>query len=268
MPFMVAIAVLFTALTPFELRDETDVVIQVTIEGQGPFRFLLDTGSSRSAVTPETARRLGRTAAGYTLVVTPGGQSRRALIAIRNLAVGSTPAAAVLAMVADADEFGTGIDGLIGQDVLRNRIYTIDYRTRRVLWHTDASTIPPAVRVPLDWEQERFVVSLPQRSTDHLRLIPDSGTDGWVFFTRPNRSLPTSTPLDTVGLRTLGGMRLLRRVLIDAIDVGDVTLTNQLASLIEKRDGDAPIEDGLLPLHLFARVTFNGPEKYLSLTRR
>ena len=268
MRFMVVVALLFTSSTPFELRDETDIVLPVTIDGRGPFRFLLDTGSSRSAVTPETARRLGRAPVGYTLVVTPGGQSRRALIPIDKLSVGLTPATSVLAMVTAKDEFGAAIDGLIGQDVLRTRIYTIDYRSRHVFWHAGASTIPSAVRVPLDWDQERFVASLPQRSADHLRLIPDSGTDGWVFFTRPNRSLPSSTPLDTVGMRTLSGMRLLRRVLIDTIDVGDVTLVNQLATLVEKRDPDARFEDGLLPLHLFASVTFNGPEKYLSLARR
>jgi hypothetical protein len=266
--FIVAIALLFTSSTPFELRNETDIVVPVTIEGRGPFRFLLDTGSSRSAITPETARRLGRVPVAYTLVVAPGGHSRRGLIPIDRLSVGSTPATSVLAMLTENDEVGAAIDGLIGQDVLRARIYTIDYRSRRVFWHTDASTIPSAVRVPLDWERDRFVASLPQRSTGDLRLIPDSGTDGWVFFTRPNRSLPMLTPLDTVGMRTLGGMRLLRRFLIDAIDVGDVRLENQLATLVEKREADAPFEDGLLPLHLFARVTFNGPEKYLSLTRR
>jgi hypothetical protein len=137
-----------------------------------------------------------------------------------------------------------------------------------VFWHAEASAMP-GIRLPLEWNQERFVVALPQKSPARaLRLIPDSGTDAWVFFARPNTPLPSLTPLDTVGMRTLSGPRLLRRVLMDRIDIGSVTLTNQMATLVEDPKPGGPFEDGLLPLHLFARVTFNGPEDYLVVLLR
>ena len=265
MRFMFAIAILFTGSTPFQLRGETDIVIPVTIGGQGPFRFLLDTGSSRSAVTRGIAQRLDRRPTGYTRVVTPSGESMRTVIPLDGVSLGWGPPASIVAMIARADDLPSDIDGLIGQDVLRLRTYTIDYGHRRVLWHTDTSALAGA-RLPLEWREERFIVSLPQHSNTHeLRLIPDSGSDGWVFFARPNRPLPALTPLDTVGLRTLSGPRLLRRVLMDRIDIGAVTLLNQLATLVEKPGADGPFEDGLLPLHVFTRVTFNGPEGYLAV---
>jgi hypothetical protein len=262
-----AIAILFTGSTPFQLRGETDIVVPVTINGQGPFRFLLDTGSSRSAITRATAARLSRRPTGYTTVVTPSGRSLRTLLPIERLSLEGGPTASVVAMITGADDLASGIEGVIGQDVLRPRVYTIDYRRREVVWHDDA---PPVngVRLALEWQQERVVVTLPQKSpARELRLMPDSGTDGWVFFSRPNRPLPARTPLDTVGLRTLSGPRLLRRVLIDRIDVGTFTFRDQLATLIEQRDADGLLEDGLLPLHLFTRVTFNGPQGYLMLSR-
>ena len=268
MRFICAVAILFTGSTPFQLRGETDIVVPVTINGQGPFRFLLDTGSSRSAVTRATARRLDRRPTGYTVVVTPAGQSTRTLIPIERLSLDGGPSTSVVAMIAGSDDFANDIDGLIGQDVLRSRAYTIDYRRRRVFWYAETN-VTAGVRLPLAWQHERFVVSLPQRSdTRTLRLIPDSGSDGWVFFSRPNTPLPALTPLDTVGLRTLSGPRLLRRVLMDRIDIGGLTLTNQTATLVEKPDADAPFEDGLLPLHVFTRVTFNGPEGYLAVEPR
>jgi hypothetical protein len=268
MRFMFAVAILFTGSTPFQLRGEADIVIPVMIGAQGPFRFLLDTGSSRSAVTRTTAQRLDRLPTGYTVVVTPSGQSLRTVIPLDEVSLGWGPPVSVVAMIARSDDFPNDIDGLIGQDVLRSRAYTIDYRHRRVLWHPEASAIP-GIRLPLEWQQERFVVTLPQKShVRALRLIPDSGTDAWVLFSRPNTPLPALTPLDTVGMRTLSGPRLLRRVLMERIDVGDLTLSNQMATLVEKPEAEGPFEDGLLPLHLFARVTFNGPEGYLALAGR
>lgn len=267
MRFMFAIAILFAGSTPFQLRGDTDIVVSVTLNGQGPFRFLLDTGSSRSAVTRATAQRLARRPMGSTTVFTPSGQSLRTLIPIERLSLAGGPTASVVAMITGSDDLSSDLDGLIGQDVLRARTYTIDYRRRQVHWHAEDASID-GVRVPLKWRRERFVVALPQTSpARELRLIPDSGTDGWVFFSRPNRPLPSLTPLDTVGLRTLSGPRLLRRVLMDRIDVGSVTLWNQLATLVEKRDTHEAFEDGLLPLHLFARVTFNAPIGYLTLSR-
>ena len=268
MRFMFAVAILFTGSTPFQLRGETDIVVPVTIDGQGPFHFVLDTGSSRSAVTRATARRLDRHPTGYTVVVTPSGQSMRTVVPVERLSLDGGPTTSVVAMIARSDDFASGIDGLIGQDVLRLQTYTIDYRRRRVVWHAD-STTAAGVRLPLEWKGERFVVSLTQQSNAReLRLIPDSGTDGWVLFSRPNTLLPALTPLDTVGFRTLSGPRLLRRVLMDRIDIGRVSLTNQTATLVEKAEADSPFEDGLLPLHLFARVTFNGPEGYLAVEPR
>jgi hypothetical protein len=275
MRFMFAVAILLTGSTPFHLRGDTDIVVGVTIDGHGPFRFLLDTGSSRSAVTRATAQQLARRPTGYTIVVTPSGQTLRAVIPIDRVSLDGGPAASVVAMIAESDDFAGDLDGLIGQDVLRSHTYTIDYRHRRVRWHGagigSGAEAPPsgAMRLPLDWQQERFVVSVPQKSNGRaLRLVPDSGTDGWVFFLRPNTPLPSRTPLDTVGLRTLSGGRLLRRVLMDRIDVGSVTLTNQFATLVDKPGTDHPVEDGLLPLHLFTRVTLNGPEGYMTVAQR
>jgi hypothetical protein len=38
------------AATPFELGDQGGVILAVSLNGRGPFRLLLDTGSTHSAV--------------------------------------------------------------------------------------------------------------------------------------------------------------------------------------------------------------------------
>jgi predicted aspartyl protease len=255
--------------TRFRLRDTADIVVEVTIAGHGPFRVLLDTGSSRSGVSETAARRLRQPRIARTLMLTPSGHGMRDLIRVP-IEVGPFPATEVDAMVLSASELGAGIDGLLGQDVLGGVVYTIDYRRREIAWH---GTEPPgddrATRLLLEEDDGRLLAVLPQRASrlGSLRAIPDSGTDGWVFFTRAGRALPDATPRESVALRTLTGRRPVQRVIVDAIDVGTIRLEQQPAVLIES-DGSEPLfGDALLPLHLFEKVTINGPGRYMLVTR-
>ena len=53
------------------------------------------------------------------------------------------------------------------------------------------------------------------------------------------------------------------------LQIGDVTVRNQLVAVIAREAGDE-VEgegDGLLPLHLFASVTFNAREQSLVVRR-
>ena len=99
--------------------------------------------------------------------------------------------------------------------------------------------------------------------------MPDSGADRLVLFTRPGQRVPALiTPLETVRTRSITGQRLARRVLVQALHVGDTRLGDHEGVLIEGSEPETLMGDGLLPLHLFAAVTFNGPAGYLSFEPR
>ena len=255
--------------TAFHLRGAADIVVPVFIGAAGPFRFLLDTGSSRSVVAEGLASRVGAATVAKTAVLTPSGRDDRPVVTIDRLTVGATAAVRVAAMTIPAGQLGAGIDGLIGQDVLGPRTYTIDYRRRVIVWdsrpHDDAG-----VRLPLEWDDGRVLVSLAQSSSrgDALRMIPDSGADGWVLFARADRALPPMTFHDVAVLRTLAGSRVVRGVVIGRLDVGGIQLRDQRAVLIGNGGDEARFGDGLLPLHVFARVTFNGAARYMVVEAR
>lgn len=260
-----------TLSLPFHLADAGDIVVAVTLDGQGPFRFLLDTGASRSAVSSEVAARLGLTAVATTVMVTPVGRTFRPLAYLRRVQLGNIPAADVVATVLPSDDLRrtTNMDGIIGQDILASLVYTIDYQHRLIVWH---ETPPPEVvgtRLSLSVSAGRLLVSLPQGNgtRTQLELVPDSGADGLVLFGRAGRTLPPLTPLDIGVLRTMSGHQMVRRVLLDEFDVGDIRLRDQTAVLVQRTDADAPDGDGLLPLHVFARVTFNAPQRYMTVQR-
>lgn len=247
---------------PFQLRDASDIVVPVSIAGKGPFRFLLDTGSTRSAVTERVARDLRLPRTGQTIIVTAAGQTSRPLVHAA-LAFGAARAA-VQAMVLPAHDLGQNVDGLIGIDFLATRRFTIDYRRRRVF--SNLSDRPErATSVSLTHDAGGFLVSLPAGDGPPLRLIPDTGTASFVLFARAGRALPRVSPLNAVPLRAVGGLRVGRAVLLERLTIGTLEVRDQVAVVMEGSSVDSRLGDGLLPLHLFARVAFDGPGGVLTI---
>jgi hypothetical protein len=260
------------AVTPFALLPPGDIVVPVTIDGQGPFRMLLDTGASRSAVTTSVALRLGSRLVGETMMVTPAGRARRPLVLLKRMAIGPGDSVSVAGMQFADGDLAPGVDGLIGQDVLATRIYTIDYAAGRIVWHDGVDRVTGGTRLDLELTGGRMLVTLPQQANRTaaaddlvLRLIPDSGADRLVLFSHAD--LPALVSVDVGLLKSAGGARVVQHVRVSGLEVGTITLLDQDAALLERTAEDAPFGDGLLPLHLFARVTINGPGRYLVVER-
>ena len=113
----------------------------VTVNGNGPFRFLLDTGSSRTGCLGVLANALMLVPLADTALITPTGRAGRPIAVLRRLEVGAAPPTNVLAMIVPMPtSAGQRVDGIVGQDVLAALTYTIDYVNRHIVWHV---TPPP-----------------------------------------------------------------------------------------------------------------------------
>ena len=204
------------------------------------------------------------------------GQKDALVARIEDLDMGGVTASGVLATIASSDTFnlpdiaesGEKVQGVIGQDVLGALRYTIDYRERRIVWHDAVQGAPRGASVlALEPHDDRFLVLLPQ---DHitLRLVPDSGTEALVLFQGDGMPQLSAMPAgESRGLTSLTGTRAARPAVVRALRVGSTTLTD-VAAVIVGRESASPSADGLLPLHIFARVTFYGPERQLLIEGR
>lgn len=264
-------------LLPFELLGHAAIVVPVTIDGEGPFRFLLDTGSSRTAVADDLAARLGLRVVGHTSMHTVVGRTRRPLAPLLRVALGDGPPGTVLAMILPAARLdrGLGLRGIIGRDILARRPYTIDYERRHVAWHLGPG--PDGIdgsQLRLERRDEGLVVELPQasrattRPARTLRLVPDSGATELVLFDKFGRAMAAHSLWGKAVLASQGGSRTVPGVFLDELQVGEVWLKNQPAALIEADEPLAGLGDGLLPLHLFSRVTFDLPRGVLIVEGR
>jgi predicted aspartyl protease len=251
--------------TAFDLLEDGSVVVPVTIGGTGPYRFVLDTGSSRTVISSRLWQTLRLPVLAKTLVVTPAGRDEAYIVRLAGLAIDGRPSVDLMAAVMPPDRYAAGqqVDGLIGQDLLAALVYTIDYDQRTIVWHHQGETLTGR-RLPLDIRDNRVLVSLDQHdgNPSPLRLVPDSGSDALVLFAHAQAKLRLR--LREVGLlSSLSGARLVRRVEVDDLVVGSARLRNPLAVIIDSDENGELMGDGLLPLNVFSRVTFNVAERYL-----
>jgi hypothetical protein len=113
-------------------------VIDVKINGRGPYRLALDTGASGTLISPETARSAGVGEAGRTLNFGGvGGTGSVGRLESARLDVGANSFPGANVVVADlfqrvSEEAGARIDGVLGAPILARGRLTIDYPAGKV----------------------------------------------------------------------------------------------------------------------------------------
>ena len=150
---------------------------QVYLNGQGPFRFLIDTGAQSSMVTERLARTLGLTPQYRVEQVTATGSALIGAAIVHQIAIGSVGVEDAEVLIGGALP---GVDGVIGQTFLSRLNYILDYKSRALLIEPDA-TMLKGDSIPFD-----VLNGLPavegEVSGRQRRLILDSGSPALVLF--------------------------------------------------------------------------------------
>lgn len=116
------------------------VVAPIMVNGQGPYRFIVDTGANRSVVSQPLAERLGLPAVGEGVVHSVHGQTQAQLVSVDSLRYGSLEVPSdQVPMLSGA--MLAGEHGLLGVDGMRGRRLRLDFDDRCI-------EILPANRAP------------------------------------------------------------------------------------------------------------------------
>ena len=107
------------------------VTAPVLVNGAGPYRFFVDTGANRSAVSARLAARLNLPIVGESRVHGLGGVVNAPMARIASLESGAVSLADIEAPVLDGDAF-VGMAGVLGVEAMANRRLTIDFERRRM----------------------------------------------------------------------------------------------------------------------------------------
>ncbi len=109
------------------------VVLPVTINDHGPYRFLFDTGASNTVLSTAIADRLGVPRVRDETLLTAGGGVPVTIRNIKLLQVGAARLENIEIAVADFDLMKRlQVDGVLGGDYLRRFKVSIDYGNRLV----------------------------------------------------------------------------------------------------------------------------------------
>jgi hypothetical protein len=227
------------------------VLVDVRVNDAGPFKFIVDTGSARSAVADGLVRELGAPIVAKSEVVTSARSEMHLVARLASVVVGARSdmrVNGILAPVLPAARLaalGRGVRGILGQDFLSVFNYTLDYRLSHLTWDAPLACEGPGV-VPMSALEGRFVMAL--EAAGPLRLVPDSGADALVLFGA------RTAPRPGVGsVEDLVGARPARKTTIPRLRIGGVTVHDLAAFVIDRAE---PGVDGLMPLHHFASVSF------------
>ncbi len=134
---------------PMEVLSTGHIAVQVRVNGKGPFRLILDTGSPLTFISTGTARELGLLPPQQGKPAPIGGLALGGQVVLKSLAVGDTEIHDLNALILDhpiVQALGGvegRLDGIVGFSFFARFRTTIDYLNGRV-------TFEPVDYVPQD----------------------------------------------------------------------------------------------------------------------
>ncbi|MBL8646897.1 MAG: clan AA aspartic protease [Sphingosinicella sp.] len=115
------------------------MTVPVSIDGQGPFNFVVDTGAERTVLSEELANTLGLGRTGTAEVHSISGAQRFQTVTVPSLSVTSTPVRNVQAPLLKRGNLGA--EGLLGIDSLQSKAILIDFAEQKIM-------VTPASKAP------------------------------------------------------------------------------------------------------------------------
>jgi predicted aspartyl protease len=109
--------------------------VMVMVNGQGPFRFVIDTGTGGEAfITPQLAAQLSLPQSGQIRLSDPSGKGgqRVPIVLIKSLHIAGAEFTAVKAAVHVLSDADGPCQGLLGFTLFRDYLLTLDYPNRKL----------------------------------------------------------------------------------------------------------------------------------------
>jgi predicted aspartyl protease len=107
------------------------VTVPVTIMGQGPFRFMVDTGAQATVVSSALADRLGLTERSSAVLVGMASRVPVETTEISQFTLGSRQFQIRTAAIVEGENLG-GADGILGLDSLQDQRVLIDFQKQQI----------------------------------------------------------------------------------------------------------------------------------------
>lgn len=215
------------------------MTVPVRLSGAGPFRFLVDTGSDRSAISSELATKLALAVTSRALLHSATGESQVAMVTIGELTVSRKTVRRIEAPLLAAGDIGA--DGILGIDSLRAQRILFDFPARTLTITTGgAPDFPNAegvIVVRAQRREGRLVVTDAVADGKHVNVVIDTGSQVSIGNAALRRALDRRGNVEVVGpveLMSVTGQGLRGElVIVGELRIGDAIVTNLAMVLAE-----------------------------------
>jgi hypothetical protein len=248
------------------------VFVNAVINGRGPFRMLIDTGTTTSLLDPDTALQVGLTYDHRVILNSLGSERPLSATSTAEVQVGSakeTGLEIVATSIAQLRTIDRRAHGVLGQNFLSRSPYLIDY-ARKKLWLGEdairrADELPFVLSAPLSNGRTVLPVTL-QAGHPSWHLTLDSGASN--LLVKCSKGCPAI--LDSrIGERviTLMGERPVQSGTLVQIEVAGARISQVHALLVSAELSDGQ-DDGVIPSQWFSAVYVDGNSGLVRLAQR
>lgn len=149
---------------------------RVRINGQGPFRFMVDTGSNTTVISRSLAQRLGLTLAEPAFVQGVTGSTMAPRTVVRLAEIGNTVTENLRGVVFDGPAFAE-TDGILGMDMFAGRRVRFSFRRQEVEIEQSLSRLNLPIRSPMRLRNGLLVEVAGTVGGLQTRFILDTGAE-------------------------------------------------------------------------------------------
>jgi len=244
------------------------VIVEGSIGNLQKLNFLVDTGAYPSVVDQKIARKL-RLAEQSGRVNLWNKSVETRLVVLPSLDLGSSRVESLPVLTQDLSFFqraiGHRVDAIVGLDVLRKNSFTINYRTKEMLFGPVENLTFSA---PFETETPVVTVRVGFQNL-HVRLVVDSGGPDLTLF---QSRIPDSARFQVLGTEKAadaGGAVQRRKVRIPEVSLGEETIGEQIAFVVDDRKDDGDDFDGVLGVRgpQFWKIAFDFEHRAFSWER-
>jgi predicted aspartyl protease len=260
----------------FRIARDCMIVVPVTINGSGPYDFVVDTGSNNTMLDQKLADELALPRGGDRTGLEVMGSTTLSAVSADSLSIASaTVAGKDLFLFASSNLHGLPpkVRGLLGEDFLQNFDVLIDYRHQIIQLESGVGTLAETltgehlpVQLSGTWQGRptlrRLIVTghIEELGNNAMSLLLDSGTINLSLFRESlgpgsNRLQFVEAGIKSSGLTTME-TRNARRLSLGRGGVDDVTV------IAVARQSDT---DGLLPTSFFHAIFISHQGRFVIL---
>ena len=156
------------------------VVVPVKINGQGPFRFIVDTGANHSTISPELVRVLALKTGTQSLITLDGitGAAQVTYVSVDRLQAGDLTLEDTTLPVVLGSVMG-GADGILGAAGMSEKSLLIDFQRNRVAIasHMEAGARTRAIKLHAIRMDSGLMVLDTMIAGVHVQAVLDTGAE-------------------------------------------------------------------------------------------